>query len=320
MIKNIILFLVIVIICNTAYCKKLPKTYDAPVELSKGDKRRIDQANVKIKAAMDLWDKVSSTYKPENVTNYKIDSIYSKNGLPMLWKISTLFNDGNILKYNVYHKNCADFYIKHKFDQPSGLENAKALQKEAINYLSKAQLNRHSAENFVNEYIKAYDRFFEAFSLEIIAVKKEGRALQIYLDWPIHYPYVFDEDVEQNLFKPQLATVTKKKEDPKPDTTIKIVAPIIEDEALDSTVIYYSVQIAAHTQQMKEQLIRETIYKGNMKILEIHEDGWYKYLLGHFKTQDNAFTLLNQIRVEKAFVVAYRNGKRVKLKDVNQPD
>lgn len=309
--KSLLLFFLLIASCITVFSKELPKTYDVPVVLSKSDQRKIEQADEKIKAALDLWKTINHSFNPDNANDYRTDSLYCKEGLPLLWKASALFNEGNLLKYNVYHKGCLDFFTKHRYEAPSGLENAKAFQKEAVNYLQKAQLNRRSAENFVNEYKKIYDRFFEAFSLEIIAVKKEGRALQIYMDWPIHYAYVFDEDVEQNLFKPIVATVVPKK-----DTSV--VQPVKEQviEVPDSTIIYYSVQIAAHTVQMSEQHIHESIYKGDMKILEIHEDGWFKYLIGHYKTLEDAASLLNALNVEKAFVVAYKNGRRVPLKEV----
>ena len=145
--------------------KNLPKTYDAQVELSKGDQHKVQQADRKVNSALELWDKINSSYNPDDDTNDKIDSIYSKQALPLLWKASVLFHEGNMLKYNVYfHKNCQDFFVKHRYEAPSGLENAKAFQKEAINYLQKSQLNRDPTENYVNEYKKAYDRFFEAFS------------------------------------------------------------------------------------------------------------------------------------------------------------
>ena len=68
---------------------------------------------------------------------------------------------------------------------------------------------------------------------------------------------------------------------------------------------------------MSEQHIRENIYKGKMKIQEIHEDGWFKYLIGHYKDFDDAVKLLNEVNVERAFIVAYKNGKRVPIKEVH---
>lgn len=321
-----IVFLVIFQWCNIGlFSKELPKNLDIPVELSKSEQKKLERANDLIKEGMELWNELNSRYNPEKVTSYKFDSICNKEAYPKLIKASKLFEEGNEMKYSLYHKNCVDFWSKHKYDSPSGLENAKKFQKEALKYLEKAQLNRRSAENYINEYVKAYDRHYEAISLELISVKKEGRALQIFRDWPVHYAYQWDDDVEKDLFAPQnkpkeLATI----EPPKPaeKTLAKEDKPQIkstEKDLPDSMIIFYSVQIAAHTMLMPEARIRETIYKGKMPMQQIHEDGWYKYLLGHYKSYEEAQTLLNEIKVDKAFVVAYKNGKRVPIKEVNDP-
>lgn len=318
-IRKVVLITFIVFFSNCLFSKELPKNLDIPVELSKSDQKRMERANELIKEGMDLWNLLNTRYNPEKVTNYKIDSIFNKEGYPILVKASKVFEQGNTMKYELYHKNCVDFWSKHKYDSPSGLENAKKFQKEAIKYIEKAQLNRRSAENYINEYVKAYDRFYEAISLEIIAAKKEGRALQIFRDWPVHYAYQWDDDVEKDLFPPQnkpkeLATI----EPPKPTEKPVVKEPM--KELPDSMIIFYSVQIAAHTVLMPEARVRETIYNGEMKMQQIHEDGWFKYLIGHYKTYDEAAKLLNEIKVDKAFVVAYKNGKRVPIKEVIDPN
>lgn len=304
-----------------AYSKDLPKTYDAPVQLSKYDKKRVERANDLIKTGMDMWNELNQRYNPENIKDYRTDSICNKDAYPILLKAAQKFLEGNSLKYEVYNSNCKDFFQKHKYQSPTGLDNAKHYQKEAENYIEKAQSNRRSAENYKNEYVKAYDRFFEAISLEIIAVKKEGRALQIYQDWPVHYAYQFDDDIEVDLFHPKTVAVAKT-EPPKPvvdqPKPVEVKKEEPEAEPYDSTVIYYQVQIAAHTQPLSLKYIKDNIYIGAVKVNEIREEGWYKYTLGRYKTYDEANKLLKSINVPKAFVVAYKNGKRVPLKEVKE--
>lgn len=314
-IKNIVTITAFVMGTNCLFSKELPKNLDIPVELTKSEQKKLERANELIKVGMDLWNQLNTRYNPEKVTNYKIDSIYNKDGYPILVKASKVFEEGITIKYELYHKNCVDFWSKHKYDSPTGLENAKKFQKDALKYIEKAQLNRRVAENYINEYVKAYNRFYEAISLELISVKKEGRALQIFRDWPVHYAYQWDDDVEKDLFPTkinpnELATI----EPPKP--TEKPKDKELVKELPDSMIIFYSVQIAAHTILMPEARVRETIYNGKMKMQQIHEDGWYKYLIGHYKNYEEAAKLLNEIKVDKAFVVAYKNGKRVPLKEV----
>lgn len=299
---------------NSLIAKDLPRTYDAPVKLSKLDEKKIERANELIKAGQDLWNELNQHYNPDNITNYKIDSIYNKDAYPILLKVAQKFAEGNALKYEVYHDNCVDFFKKHRYESPTGLENAKRFQKEAVNYIEKGQANRRAASYYVNEYAKAYAKYYEAISLEIIAVKKVGRALQIYQDWPVHYSYEWDEDIEFDLFNPPAVAVVKK-EEPKPEPP----KPVEEVKELpDSMIIFYQVQIAAHTLRISPKYISDNVYHGDMPVQEIKEDGWYKYTIGRYKTFEEANNLLKSVKIPKAFVVAYKNGKRVPIKEVNE--
>jgi hypothetical protein len=308
--KNL-LFIVFVTINLCVFSKDLPKVYDVAVELSQIEKKQLAKANELIKEGMDLWVQVNQRFNPETVLSHEIDSIYNIEAYPLLAKAAECFLEGTTAKYEVYHKNCLEFWNKHSHDYPTGVDNAKRLQKEALNYIEKSKVNRRVAENYVNQYVYAYDRFYEAISLEIIATKKEGRALLIYRDWPIHYAYEWDEDVEVNLFSPKVAVVKNE-----PKVTQPEVKP--EVELPDSMIVFYMVQIAAHTIQLLPDNLKN-IYNGNMPIQELREDGWFKYTLGRYKTFEEAEKLLNQVKVARAFVVAYKNGKRVPLKEAAEP-
>jgi hypothetical protein len=303
-------------ICNILSSKDFPKINDVPVPLAKNDQRKIDHANEMIKEARDLWKQLNQTYNPDSVTTYKVDSINNAEGTPILNKLAKLFLEANSQKFEIYLGMCNEFWEKHKYDRPVGLEAAKKLQKEAQQYFDSAQLNRRAASDYAAEYAKAYDRYYEAISLEIIACKKEARALQTYRDWPIHYSYEWDDDIEVNLFNPVRPEI--KKEEPHPVEKPKEVVKEVPKELPDSMIIFYKVQIAAHTIRLTDKYIKANIYAGNMKVEELTEDGWYKYTIGKFKTEEEANKLLNQIQVAKAFVAAYKNGKRVPLKEVEQ--
>jgi hypothetical protein len=318
MLRRSYCLIIFVLLFGNLLAKELPSSYDAPVTLSKIDQLKIKHANELMKEGRALWDKLNSNYNPENVTTYKTDSIYNKDAYPILMKAAKIFLEANKLKYTVYRNNCDDFWKKHKYSYPTGLDNAKKFQKEANSYIDSALLNRKAADNYTNKYVLSYNRFYEAIALEIIATKKEARALQIYLDWPVHYAYDWDEDVEVNLFVAKPVDQGKILESTH-DTIIQ-APPLVVGNPHDSTIIFYSIQIAAHTIPMTESNIRANIYRGPMLIREIWEDGWYKYLIGHYKNADEAGQLLRRIDVEKAFVVAYRNGKRVLLKDAEKQD
>jgi hypothetical protein len=313
-------FFITILIIPSIESQTLPKILDAPIQFSKGEQKKVEKANELINAGIAIWDRLVKEYNPKDITNYKTDSLYYAKAYPLLIDASQNFEEGNNMKFEVYRKNCAAFWSQHKYDSPSGLESAKKFQKEASNYFQKSQLNRQAAASYNKEYAKAFDRFFEAISLEIIAVKKEGRALQLYKDWPVHYDYVWDVDIEKNLFpsksevKP-VEPIVAVKEDikPKVDTGVKTKTP--EIEPYDSTVIYYQVQIVAHTSSLNSSYIKLNVYNGDMPIETLKEEGWFKYVIGRYRTLEEANQLLQQIKVPKAFVVAYKNHKRVPIKE-----
>lgn len=305
-----------VFLSSNLNAQELPKVLDPPVEFEKGEIKKIEKANELIKGGIITWNQLVALYNPKNITNPRMDSLYHAKAYPLLIQAAKNFQEGNQIKYEVFKKNCTEFWSKHKYDSPSGLENAKALQKEAGNYFEKAGLNRQAAASYNREYAKAFDRFYEAISLELIAVKKEGRALQIYRDWPVHYNYVFDDDIVKNLFpKDKPAQVVVASTPVKKDSVIANQIKKDEPEPYDSTVVYYQVQIVAHTVPLNSSYIKMNVYNGDMPVEILKEEGWYKYVIGRYRTFEEANQLLKKVNIPKAFVVAYKNHKRVPIRE-----
>lgn len=299
--------------------QELPKVLDPPVEFEKGEIKKIEKANELIKSGILTWNQLNAVYHPKNITNHRTDSLYYVKAYPLLVQAAKNLEEGNAIKYEIFRKNCSTFWSKHKYDSPSGLENAKALQKEASNYMEKAALNRKAAASYSREYGKAFERFYEALSLEIIAVKKEGRALQYYRDWPVHYPYVYDDDIVKNLFtkeKPTEVVAVAVNEPQKTAEPVKVDEP--EPEPYDSTVVYYQVQIVAHTVPLNSSYIKMNVYDGDMPVEMLKEEGWYKYVIGRYRTFEEANKLLKKVNIPRAFVVAYKNHKRVPIREAGE--
>lgn len=303
----------------SAWAQELPKVLDPPVEFDKGEIKKIEKANELIKNGIITWNQLVAVYNPKNITNPRMDSLYHAKAYNQLVQAAKNIQEGNTTKYEIFKKNSTAFWTKNKYNSPSGLENAKALQKEAGNYMEKASLNREAASNYHREYSKAFARYYEAISLEIIAVKKEGRALQIYRDWPIHYNYVFDEDIVKNLFPKEkpVETVAVAAATQKDSVVAQNVKKEPEPEPYDSTVVYYQVQIVAHTVPLNESYIRMNVYDGDMPVETLKEEGWYKYVIGRYRTFDEANQLLRKVNIPKAFVVAYKNHKRVPIREAS---
>jgi len=85
------------------------------------------------------------------------------------------------------------------------------------------------------------------------------------------------------------------------------------DPATQTNVgFYYKVQIAASRLKMPDQEIKNA-YSGPEKVIETFEENRFKYSIGSFKHYKDAHIFLDSISVKGAFVIAYYNGKRIKI-------
>jgi hypothetical protein len=74
----------------------------------------------------------------------------------------------------------------------------------------------------------------------------------------------------------------------------------------------FRVQIVACRVPLDKKTLRG-IYNGPLEILELNEDNWYKYAIGEFTTYKAARQLRDQSNIPGVFVIAYLNGKRIKI-------
>jgi hypothetical protein len=90
--------------------------------------------------------------------------------------------------------------------------------------------------------------------------------------------------------------------------TLKTSKPNLKDKK----GFLFKVQISACRVKMPTRQLRR-IYPGKLRIIETYEDNWYKYTLKSFKLYQEARNFKEKMSVKKAFVVAYYNGKRIKI-------
>jgi hypothetical protein len=93
------------------------------------------------------------------------------------------------------------------------------------------------------------------------------------------------------------------------ETKVPSTKPVPESIA---TGFLYRIQVAASRVPLSETVLKG-IYPGQEKIIETSEDNWYKYTIGEFNTYSQARQLRDNTNVPGVFVVAYLNGKRIKI-------
>ena len=87
-----------------------------------------------------------------------------------------------------------------------------------------------------------------------------------------------------------------------------------ENESQNTSVegFIFRVQIAACRVRLDKETLKG-IYNGLSPIMELHEDNWYKYAIGEFTTYKSARQLRDKSNIPGVFVIAYLNGKRIKI-------
>ena len=237
------------------------------------------------------------------------------SSLKKLFESSETYKQAYSLAFSVLHQKNQNFWQKmnRTNHRASGMEKAKYYESSALKNQNRALIRRQQVtESDRFEY--SLEIMNDAVEYEKLAVRDQGRALQICLDYPVEYKYGWNDDKS-------LEDIVKIMKDPnvhEPPTDIFATVDI--KAKVDSSVfkeIIFKVQIAAHTVPLSQEYLN-LIYKGNVPIDMIFEEEWYKYSIGRYKTFDEAEAVRREINIRKAFVVAYREGRKISTQEAVQ--
>lgn len=310
-IANILVFLLIVTYSfgqefTSAFYKK-----GLNIKLSLIDEKRIDKAVELLLNAQGLENDALEALKnmPDTEKIAGVSSNYVRS-IRKLHQASGKYYEGHSLIYNVYSENCQKFVdVNRKMEHyASGVHKAKYYEQKGKNTIEKA-LSIREVVLVADKPEWIQYKMHEALELEKLAVRDKGRALNIYLDFPVEYNYDWEDDVTtqevDEYFRNPVVNVPSEevfKKKPEP-------VEIPKEEA-----IIFRVQIAAHIVQIAEDEIR-TFYSGEEKPIEVYENRWFKYQIGSFDNFADAYNLQKECRVPRAFVVAYQNNVKLSIKD-----
>jgi hypothetical protein len=192
----------------------------------------------------------------------------------------------------------------------AGMEKARYYQGTALKSYNRSLIRRQQAED-ADRFDYALAIMKDAIGYEKLAVRDQGRSLQICTDYPVEYNYGWEDDLS-------LEEVVKILKDPNVHEPPKdIFATVDKETVVDSSLfkeVIFKVQIAAHTMPLSEEYLN-LIYKDKIPIDMIYEENWYKYSIGRYKTFEEAEATLIETNIKKAFVVAYSEGKKMSTRD-----
>ncbi|QQS51311.1 MAG: hypothetical protein IPM71_00890 [Bacteroidota bacterium] len=240
-----------------------------------------------------------------------------KKAVKMLLTTSETYREGFMLFYTIYQEKAIGFKeTQQKLNHyAAGVNKARYYESKSRKAYERAMSIRDLLIQ-LEKYDLIQYKMTEAFELEKTAIRDRGRALQIYQDFPVEYNYGWEDDVTPEQVNAAFGdpTINRPPDDLFVQRTVVDTSSAEKSKPAMEPIVFY-VQIAAHTEPMPMEYIREHIYAGNYEIREVYEGNWYKYSIGTFDNFNDAKALLTSSRVQKAFVVAYQNGQKLTIHD-----
>jgi len=266
----------------------------------------LNEADMKLNEANQMYSALDESEKM-----LALSSEYAK-GVKKLVNASEHYKEGHVIIFKVFKDKAGEFWdeMQESNHYAAGMEKAKYYERQAMKHFNRALLKRDIITD-ADQYGFGLHQMKEAFELEKLAIRDQGRAVQIYQDFPVEYNYGWEEDVslEEILALKKNPALREPPQD--------IFATVDKEIEIDSSLlkeIIFKVQIAAHTVSLTEEYLR-TIYKGGMKIDLIFEEEWYKYSIGRYKDLEEATGTLEKCNVKKAFIIAYQDGKKLTIEE-----
>lgn len=281
------------------------------LEIKKLDRaaKLLDNAELILQEANNQFSALTDLEKKERAS-----SEYN-NALKKLFESSETAKEAYNLAFSVFQLKNASFWQKQSRNnhRASGMDKAKYYESEALKRQNRSLIRRQQVRES-DRYEYSLEILNDATEQAILAVRDQGRALQICTDYPVEYNYGWDDDKS-------LEEIVKIMKDPNVHEPPKdIFATVDKKVQVDSSLlkeIIFKVQIAAHTMPLSEEYLN-LVYKGDIPIDMIFEEDWYKYSIGIYATFEEADATRRESNIKKAFVVAYSEGKKIGTQEAIQ--
>lgn len=96
----------------------------------------------------------------------------------------------------------------------------------------------------------------------------------------------------------------------------EVPMPVEEPVVENNSDVFFTIQILAGKSKISDAQLAQA-YSGSKKIIEMTGDGWHRYSIGKFDSIEKARRTQKEEGV-KGFIVAYKDGKRISVKEANE--
>jgi hypothetical protein len=235
-------------------------------------------------------------------------------------------------KFTIYKRYLDKFWKEHA-GRESEYTNAKALEEQADQEYMLAAGYRIDAKRMNNGSTKM-EKLFEASTLEAKSINNQLASLgacyalnEVSREPAEIAPVVA---LEKLPVVPPVVEAEVQKPDNTPKDSPVVVPPVAVQNSPQESVsqqvtmpvpvsgdVSYRVQLLASKVKLSKEQVAKT-YRGNEPVVEMQEDGWYKYQLDGGNSLKKAQTLRQQCGITGAFIVPYRGSLKITFKEAAQ--
>ncbi len=309
--KNIIKFLIITILSfsiNSVFAQAdFSMIEEIKKQLNTQEQAELSKAQNLIKLGDDLLEEgenMMTTAKNQQLLaekstgndkkkNEKLAKKTTTEAYVKLFAAAENYKEANRIVYNLYKKNLK--ILKEEMKDTNKVSQIEELEDEANNYYVQGAAYRKQAEK-LEESHKKYKYLVDAEQLETDAISIQIQAYSIHYAW-------FEPDENEKV--EEIVNIVGQTSKENKDST-KITNPNITEDK-----IIFRIQIAASQSQLSMIKLRQ-IYPSEELIYTDIDGYWYKYMVGNYKSYEEAYQSKSKIGVMGAFIVAYKNNTRVK--------
>jgi len=276
------------------------------------------------KEALELMETSKQNYEELARVNQQIEQEKNKDKLKLLLKDAVKFekkaiqnrieslkcmHEVLVQRYKIYKSDLKKYYETAGTNQ---LDSAEKLEKLAHDVFESADLNIERFYYTLSQ-VDLFNFLTKANQSEQLGLLYQEKMYALLLNWSEPekiklnkeiFAYQDNTSVIENIFEEN----TIKTKDSISYRTIVIYDTIKVKKNINDTI--FKVQIAALKSEIEIKNLQK--HYPNFPKIEIENDGvWHKYTVGAFKNFAEANKFLNKTGVPDAFIVAYKNGKRL---------
>ncbi len=222
------------------------------------------------------------------------------------------FHDSYVQRYKLYKTDLKKFFITVN---KSLSDSALNLEKKVYNCFEQADLAIQKTYYMANSN-EVFKTLTNAYNHQRLGLLYQELLYALFLKWNEKTINQINTEIESIL---AINPINKyKKKELSTNDSIKLITKVVYDTvkvAHKEDVIIYSVQIAASKKPLSIEQLRNIYPNEDLISYEI-ENEWYKYKLGQFNYYSDAQKYKMSTGVRDAFIVAYKNGKKVSLKEL----